>query len=460
MDLTYQQVLADHYDENAKDLLVYPNITTEEVPPDDKHPDELENQEEFQKFGGSHAQVEINPSPLPLFEDKTTLSVKYYSKDTIRYVYTLDSRFRQNLSFPTTNSGINGPNSNSFGVALPPKIPIINVLYNSPGTTTTNFTYTLPKPIKNIASVKLLSVEIPNTAYEFAYNISYSPPGTNLATAPEYPYPYTGNTMFKVAYFDQGSSVPEPQTFIIPDGNYDAQTICSVIQTLLNTPYVLDGPYGQNSNIHPPLLTQFDGTTGALTIVNDGYVTTGTTGPFLVDLNLYTGKVTISTNTGYPFSIQFVDSHPDRQANFGLGYNLGFIGNRTGDTQTGGIYGNGFAESYNSYTGEKVLEVIGDNYYLLQVADWNSLSVTSLNGHIINAFAKIPINQPKFGVIYQGEATTISDQYWFRQPTNVSSIPVTLINAYGDVINLHNMNMSLTVELVEILNPSLYEYVR
>jgi len=44
MDLTYQQVLADHYDENAKDLLVYPNITTEDVPPVDKHPDELEDQ--------------------------------------------------------------------------------------------------------------------------------------------------------------------------------------------------------------------------------------------------------------------------------------------------------------------------------------------------------------------------------------------------------------------------------
>ena len=187
-------------------------------------------------------------------------------------------------------------------------------------------------------------------------------------------------------------------------------------------------------------------------------------------MNQITGKITITTDTvvvdpttgvissttayGNPFTIQFIDAYPDRQANFGLGYNLGFIDNRTMDPATSGIY-----SGFSSYTGEKVCEVIGDNYYLLQVADWNPLSVTSLNGHIINALSVIQISSVQFGVIL-GNQNLVTEQYWFRQPTNVSTISIKLLNAYGDVMNLQNMNMSITVEILEVLNPSMYEYIR
>ena len=74
--ITYQQVLADIYDENSKDLLVQHNEYEETIPPEDKHPDELENQEEFQKPIGSHASNSYNANPTN-HEDKTKLSVLY-----------------------------------------------------------------------------------------------------------------------------------------------------------------------------------------------------------------------------------------------------------------------------------------------------------------------------------------------------------------------------------------------
>ena len=44
--LTYQQVLADQFEENAKSMLVYPTEYEQEEdipPPEDSYPDELEN---------------------------------------------------------------------------------------------------------------------------------------------------------------------------------------------------------------------------------------------------------------------------------------------------------------------------------------------------------------------------------------------------------------------------------
>jgi hypothetical protein len=487
MDLTYQQVLADHYDENAKDLLVYPNITTEDVPPVDKHPDELEDQEDFQKFGGDRAPVEINPTPLPLFDDKTSLSVKFYSKDTIRYIYTIDSRFRQNLAVPKPVPVLQGSLGSAYlytGTdAIPTiKLPISATTPTSPGSTTSNFTYTFPKPIKNVTSVKLLSVEIPNTVFQFAYNSGYTPTQEQFNGFADtstgvfnYPYNYTGNTAF-IVYF--GNDPNTGYLHIIPDGNYDAPTLCTTIQNLLNNP---TQPF--TGLIPTTLTTNFGGigrsnatmfrrplvsSTNVQTTVYGWGSTSGKT--FTVALNQITGKITITTDTvvvdpttgvissttayGNPFTIQFIDAYPDRQANFGLGYNLGFIDNRTMDPATSGIY-----SGFTSYTGEKVCEVIGDNYYLLQVADWNPLSVTSLNGHIINALSVIQISSVQFGVIL-GNQNLVTEQYWFRQPTNVSTISIKLLNAYGDVMNLQNMNMSITVEILEVLNPSMYEYIR
>jgi hypothetical protein len=99
--LTYQQVLADVYEENAKDVLVGPNDDYSDIGPDDKHPDELENQEAFkgEQIGRQIASVQPDP---PKYEDRTIQSIKY-RKETQVVVLNVDSRFRANRMDPTSN---------------------------------------------------------------------------------------------------------------------------------------------------------------------------------------------------------------------------------------------------------------------------------------------------------------------------------------------------------------------
>jgi hypothetical protein len=136
---TYLEILAEEdttarieYSENAKDLLVEQTSYEDTViPPEDKHPDEIENQEEFRKFGGSHQQASTSTFKTP-YTDKTKLSVGY-EKDVRTQVISIDSRFRTN-----------------------------------PADGTTNFFFRLLTPIKNAISIRLSSIEVPNTFYAFS----------------------------------------------------------------------------------------------------------------------------------------------------------------------------------------------------------------------------------------------------------------------------------------------------
>jgi len=129
--LTYQQVLADVYEENAKDVLVCPNDDYSDIGPEDKHPDELENQEAFRGEQIGHQIASVQPDP-PKYEDRTIQSIKY-RKETQVTVLNVDSRFRVNRAEPSTN-----------------------------------FLFRLLDPIKNVISIRLASAEIPNSFYAFS----------------------------------------------------------------------------------------------------------------------------------------------------------------------------------------------------------------------------------------------------------------------------------------------------
>lgn len=177
--LTYQQVLADVYEEIGATPLVHQTEYTEEVLPEDKLPDELENQEDFNKQHGSRNESgklqEIDP-----FMDRTTASVTYQNKHIKLHQFNIDSKFRS----------IKDPNKQTVQ-------------------TSTNFVFTFPDKIKNVISMRASGIEIPNTYYVF--------------TAAK------NNTYFSITV---GSN---PTTLItIPDGNYeDPYVFADVIQTIL-----------------------------------------------------------------------------------------------------------------------------------------------------------------------------------------------------------------------------------
>jgi hypothetical protein len=366
------------FDENAKDLFVSQNEYEETIEPEDHHPDEIENQEDFQKFQGSHQVAALAPT-APAFHDLTKLSVSYQKK--IRtHVINVDSKFRDNARTPMTPNGV----------------------------LSTDFVWKLPTTLRNIISVRVSSIELPNTSYDFS-----------LAK---------GNTKFYMSY--PSSTLFGPRTFYIPDGNYtDITDLTGSMETLIN-----DGI---------PSINAPDGGYG--------------TNVFGVDFNTVTGKITIYRRAdANPFGLSFVDSHPTYPFEWGLGYNLGFNGSYP-STQNRGTY-----TTLNSYTSENVVDVIGPNYFVLKLdADWVNVEHHGLHSkYIAPGIAKIIVNVPKNAVIYDNGSNMLFKEITFQQPINITSFPVQLLEPDGDVVNLEGANFSFTLEAIEALDPALYEHLR
>ena len=356
MDLTYHQVLADMYEDTANNLLVHiaePD-ESEPVEPMDKHPDELPDQEDFQKPQPSHQMVSM-VTPSREYVDNTKTSVLYTNKHVRNHVLNIDSRFRDN----------NDPKL-SVSIANP-----------------TNFIYKFRDMVKNVISMKITGIEIPNTMYVFQ--------GSKK------------NVSFIVIVGTQ------KVTIAVPEGNYE--DICN-LNTLIQDKLNLEFP----------------------------------TANFVVSVSDITGKLTIASSG--IFSMTFNGISKSLYGN-GIGYHLGFK-NR--------VY-----SGLMAYTSENIVNSIESNYIFLSLGpsypvithryyDLQTNYITDMF-----AFAKILVDVPKNSVIFDNGTNVITKEYLFHQPTNIQSIPVQVLDAYGNIVDLNGLNFSFTLELTEVLDHSLYK---
>jgi hypothetical protein len=384
--LTYHQVLADMYEENSKNVLVEQTEYEEEVPPEDKHPDELENQEEFQQQHGSRQAVEV-PTNKPVYKDLTTNSVRY-NKDIKTRILSIDSRFRQ-----------------SYFVANKPTLALPGLI-NQRLEESSQFNYTLVNPIKNVVSIRLSSVEIPNTFYTFSVA--------------------KGNTTFTIIH-PSGSGNRYIAT--IPDGNYTAvattgpDDFALAIRTAMENATTVNGTL-----INPGLLYQF---TVSISLIKS-----------TIEIRMFQGSIPEN------FDLDFTQNQfSDRAADWGLGYNMGFRQQ--------------LLTNQPVFIGSAVVDTVGFNYiYVGLHPDWRVIQHNSPLSSGAAVFGKIIVNVPKFDVIYDDGSNTLTKEYWLQQPTDIKSFQISLYDPYEELIDLAGMDWSLTVELKEILNTALYDHIR
>jgi hypothetical protein len=172
---TYLEILAENdeearqeFDPNAKDRLAEQNEYEDNVEPEDKHPDELENQEDFQKPHGSRFESGRG-AEFKEYSDNTTASVRYKVKDVNTLVFNIDSKFRQDF-------------------------------YSS---STTEYTYKFLKPIRNVKSMRISGIEFPNVSYVF------NTQKDNLSFLVR-----TANSTTDVTVAIEGGNYEDPYTFI------------------------------------------------------------------------------------------------------------------------------------------------------------------------------------------------------------------------------------------------------
>jgi hypothetical protein len=363
----------EEYDDNSKNLLVEQNEYEEEVEPEDRHPDELENQDAFKKFGGSHQQASLH-IPEEKY-DHTTKNSIHHDKHVKTHVINVDSRFRLAID-----------------------------------TSSTDFTFVLNRPLKNIMSVRISSIELPNTYYTFSR--------------------VRQNVSFTITVFSTAAGVSAK--IQIPDGNYTNDQMVAALNTIITAAFPLSG-----------IIAASIDTSGLL------YFYSKTT-----NFNIDFEKGDFTNFTG-------------RVYDYGLGYALGF--RRRNNPTTQYVYSNLLVNigaaiipgAKTCYIGSSIMDTLDSNYLLLSLnPDWKVVCNYCPDKTQHFSFVKIIMTAPKNSVMFDNGANTLTKEYAFNQPTNITSFPVRLSDPYDQTIDLNGMEFSFTLEIKEVLNSNMYETLR
>jgi len=463
MEQTYQQILAEVYDENAKNVLVHQTeYDDEEQPPYEKYDysdNEVDDKEEFNKFAGDRGKPEHVIRPEKVLSGDGLTNIK---KDSIirTNVINIDGNFRQNAAPPQplllTDCG-------GYDFVTTP---------NTKLQSGSNFSFRTSRQYKNTYSVEVTSIEFPNSFYAFSSQRK--------------------NTLFSIEYNQRTYDIR------IPDGNY------SKLANLTTTSYYTTIPSTNGVPIAdaPPPNPQFPNST----------TTTNISGPPTPDITTFLGAIQEAINknippitsvtssaidsngnttvqkliepaieVGYssqshliyftqndtslrlvPFNILFPSVETNSYGN-GIGYNLGILElNPQSKIQAppGQITGSllGLPEQIQLIVADTFPDIIQDRYVFLKLSDWDLITHVNANSSQFTAFMKIVLSVPKYTVQFDNASSNSTHkQYHFQQPTNINLINISLLDAYGNVLDMKYSSFSLTLQIQECLSNATYE---
>jgi hypothetical protein len=432
MDLNYQQVLAEVYEENAKNVLVHqPEYDDEDKPAYEEYDyddNDLPDKEEFNKFAGDRNKPEHIIKPSKKSDGLELLSSK---KDTIfrMSILNIDGQFRSN-QIPR-----NVQTNNCQGNIIPSELSLAPESVQSG----TNFAFRTARQYKNVYSVEVTSIEFPNSFYSFSSD--------------------RGNTTFTIIYLGTSYSI------LIPDGNYQ-----NIVNTISGTPYLPADPLAT-----PPILPgTIPDTTTLLGAIQQVILYTPGLGTFSQDDGYYVSDIILNyvptlhlvyflLNGNGTLQITFPSVETNCYGN-GIGYNLGFIQQSytaTSQTIPGSIPNNHLPPNGFSplcIVGDTFPDILQDNYVYLKLSDWDQITHQNPNQTSFTAFLKIPLTVPKFTVQFDNNtANTTTKKYFFHQPTNINLIQISMLDAYGNVLDLQYGSFSLTLQIQEVLSTSAYQ---
>ena len=391
MEKTYLELLAENDEEarqeflpNAKDLLTANFIEYDDhVDGHDAHPDELEDQHEFRREQGSHQLASLMPeAPKDVHKQNTDIR---YDKDTYIHVLSIDSRFRSDI-------------------------------LDSPS----NFLFKMLSPIKNVVSIRLSSIEIPNTWFTF------SEARGNLVMDL-----YIGNAA--------GMVNPVQVPITVQAGNYAVNT--GNLNDILVQLFTVLNAAGSALTPKRSFAVGFDTITSKMSI--SCFTNTAAPGTYTYDT-----QPSLASETPIYFYIDFATGpYANRDTDWGLGYNLGY---GVKQTVPGVIQ-----------LADYILDVNDSTYVFLSLnPDWRVVEHNQPDRSQTGAFAKIIVDVAKNTMIYDDGRNTITRSYKFKQPTNITTFNVALLDEYEEIINLEGGGISMTLEITEVLHSSLYESLR
>lgn len=260
---------------------------------------------------------------------------------------------------------------------------------NFHNSTASNFNITIPIKINNILQMQLISIQLPNIYYTIssAYNNNY----------------------FSITINGINSKIS------IPFGNYNPVTIMDAINTNLTA---LGAPFSFVS--------------------------------FIADPN--TSKTTIEPNgsgTITSLELTFYEPNDDNTCNpiiqqLTLGWLLGFR--------------QPYYKDELNYISEGAIDLTGSKYFYLVVDDFNN----NVNDNFVGAFkssilqkniiARITPNKEiePIKVLFQNDFGLVAPPREYFGPINIQMLNIQLLDEYGRIVDLNNMNYNFCLSLITI----------
>ena len=295
---------------------------------------------------------------------------------------------------------------------------VLNTLFREDyfGTTSTDFNIVLPYYFKNVLSLRLSSLQLPNVIYTISS--------------------FNDNHSFYIEEDITGIS----GTILFPDGNYpNILDFCSLLQTEINS---------QLSIFPQRFIVSCDHNSNKITISNN---THSFTMVFNEKQNTLYSKCNTKeiTKDGYISREKyrkFVPTEGQREQNCvpleeiykKFGWIMGF--------RDEAYVGN------SSYTTEGVYNGAYPNYIYFTLNDFNHSQSQNVFGmyskSIIgnNILGMIPITAPSFYVNFTNGNDIIDKKREYFGPVRIQRLKIQLLNQYGDVLNLNNMDYSFSLE--------------
>jgi len=271
--------------------------------------------------------------------------------------------------------------------------------HNYYSTSPCDFLYLLPIEVKNVTSLRLASIEIPNSWYLFSHKQK------------------NNQFIIDIKFNNETFS----HNIIIPDGNYDSETL----QSFLNTTYFYQSSLDSYLkyicfSIDPiNLKSRFE----------------------IIENEIIENEDNFET---FCFTLKFVESLNQNIMNtFGwyLGFRLANYLDIKDKIQSEGLFDGG-----------------GDRYIYVAINDYqynnNTLNTVCFDKSILNedVIAKIPMVNGKLSIILS-EDNPLTKIRKYTGPVNFSKLQIKILDRFGNIIDLNQMDFSLTLDL-EILYES------
>lgn len=267
--------------------------------------------------------------------------------------------------------------------------------YNSPST---NFNITLPTNFNNVIQMQLSSIELPTTFYVISKQY--------------------GNNYFNIKLVSI-TDVISTSTITIQDGNYTPENLIIAINNQLA---ILGAPF--NDIVFTIGISSGSGNGQTIIGINSASIANYK----YIELDFQADKNGIY-DTSTPLPLKF-------------GWLLGF---------RNGIYTNNL-----NYVSEGIIELTGPRYLYLVVDDYNNNVnnnfYSAFNSSILNKniIARISLQAYVFNIFQENNINLINIPREYFGPVNLLNLNIQLLDEYGRIVDLNNMDFSFSLNLTTI----------